>query len=251
MVPTNPGSIRVVFDSSARCQGVSLNDTLLKGPDLSNSLLAILLRFRKDAVALMADIQQMFHCFYVKEDNRDFLIFLWHKDNDLDKELVEYRMRVHTFGNSPSPAIATYGLRKAASSVEEDFGDDVCDFVSGNVYVDNGLLSLPDASRQLMFSREPKTLCGKEDACDSIQSPPTVGNLWTPFRQMISRKILRTSAFRQKACRFNEVSALSGTSPRILSRAECPTKRNHSPKEEFCRPSGVSTIHLDSWHPSS
>ncbi|XP_060078686.1 uncharacterized protein LOC132558170 [Ylistrum balloti] len=50
-------SLRVVFDSSAKCQGISLNDTLLKGPDLTNSLLAILLRFRKELVAFMADIQ--------------------------------------------------------------------------------------------------------------------------------------------------------------------------------------------------
>ncbi|XP_033727676.1 uncharacterized protein LOC117317008 [Pecten maximus] len=142
--PKKPDSIRVVFDSSAKCKGVSLNDALLKGPDLSNSLLAILIRFRKDTVAFMADIQQMFHCFDVKEEHRDHLRFLWHKANDLEQDMIEYRMKVHTFGNSPSPAIATYGLRKAAFSVKEDFGYDVCDFVLNNFYVDDGLLSLPD-----------------------------------------------------------------------------------------------------------
>lgn len=44
--PQKPGQIRVVFDSSAQYQGVSLNSVLLSGPDLNNSLLGVLLRFR-------------------------------------------------------------------------------------------------------------------------------------------------------------------------------------------------------------
>lgn len=55
----------MVFDSSAPFEGVSLNDVLLTGPDLNNSLLGVLLRFRKDLVAVTADIDHMFHCFKV------------------------------------------------------------------------------------------------------------------------------------------------------------------------------------------
>lgn len=54
--PQKPGKIRVVFDSSAQFDGVSLNDVLLKGPDLNNPLLGMLLRFRKEPVAITADI---------------------------------------------------------------------------------------------------------------------------------------------------------------------------------------------------
>lgn len=61
--PKKPSSIRVVFDSSARYGGVSLNDVLMKGPDLSNSLQGILLRFRQNTVAITADVEQMFHNF--------------------------------------------------------------------------------------------------------------------------------------------------------------------------------------------
>ncbi|MES9882937.1 MAG: hypothetical protein ABW185_18875 [Sedimenticola sp.] len=139
--PKKPNQIRAVFDSSAKHNGVSLNDVLLTGPVMTNSLLGVLLRFRREAVAVTTDIQQMFHCFYVNEAHRNYLRFLWYKDNDPDNALVEYRMCVHVFGNGPSPAIATLGLRKTAEDSVKDFGEDVKTFVDNDFYVDDGLTS--------------------------------------------------------------------------------------------------------------
>lgn len=51
----------VVFDCAASFQGTSLNQQLLQGPDLTSSLLGVLLRFRQESVAVMADIEAMFH----------------------------------------------------------------------------------------------------------------------------------------------------------------------------------------------
>lgn len=64
--PKKPDKIRVVFDSAAECDGISLNRLLLSGPDLRNRLLGVLLRFRQNPVAVVADIEQMFHSFKVK-----------------------------------------------------------------------------------------------------------------------------------------------------------------------------------------
>ncbi|KAI4896990.1 hypothetical protein NFI96_001373, partial [Prochilodus magdalenae] len=141
--PQKPGQVRVVFDSSAQHQGVSLNDVLLTGPNMNNSLLGVLMRFRREPVAVTTDIQQMFHCFVVREDHRNFLRFLWHRNNDLDDDVIEYRMRVHVFGNSPSPSVATYGLRRAAAEGEKEYGIEARLFVERNFYVDDGLLSVP------------------------------------------------------------------------------------------------------------
>lgn len=135
-----------VFDSSAKFLGVSLNDVLTTGLDLTNSLIGVLLKFRKDRVAIPADIEQMFFNFYVHEEDRNFLRFLWFKNNNIDNELVEFRMCVHVFGNSPSPAVATFGLRKSACDHQSlEFCNEVCELVNKQFYVDDALMSLPDA----------------------------------------------------------------------------------------------------------
>ena len=67
--PSKPGTLRVLFDCAAKFNGISLNDKLIKGPDLANSSVGVLTRFRKDKVALVADVKAMFH--QIKVDPRD------------------------------------------------------------------------------------------------------------------------------------------------------------------------------------
>ena len=143
----------MVFDSSAQFNGVSLNDVLLSGTDINNSLLGLLMRFRNENIGIMADIHQMFHCFQVKEDHRNYLRFLWYEDNDPQKEYVDYKMCVHVFGYSPSPAVATYGLRRTARNAEFSFGHDVRSVVERNFYVDDGLVSLPSVEEAVTLMR--------------------------------------------------------------------------------------------------
>ena len=118
-----------------------LNKLLLPGPDMMNSLIGVLIRFRRENVGVVSDIEQMFHSFHVNPDQRDFLRFLWYKNNDTTQEVQEYRMNVHIFGNDPSPAVATFGLRKTAADGEEEFGTDVKEFICRDFYVDDGLTS--------------------------------------------------------------------------------------------------------------
>ncbi|XP_069103134.1 uncharacterized protein [Argopecten irradians] len=51
-------------------------------------------------------------------------------------------MTKHVFGNGPSPAVASYGLRKTAKDAETDYGSDFYDFVQNNFYVYDGLISV-------------------------------------------------------------------------------------------------------------
>lgn len=75
--PKKPERLRVVFDCSAKYKGSSLNDHLLSGPDMINSLTGVLIRFCQHHIALMCDIEKMFHQFHVLENDRDYLRFLW------------------------------------------------------------------------------------------------------------------------------------------------------------------------------
>ena len=47
---------RVVFDFAAKFKGDCLNDALIQGPNLANLMLGVILRFRKEEIAYMADV---------------------------------------------------------------------------------------------------------------------------------------------------------------------------------------------------
>ncbi len=57
VVHPKKATLRVVFDCGATFRDTSLNKQLLQGPNLTNSLFGVLLRFRQETIALMADIQ--------------------------------------------------------------------------------------------------------------------------------------------------------------------------------------------------
>ncbi|XP_070394033.1 uncharacterized protein [Dermacentor albipictus] len=141
--PKKPDQIRVVFDSSAQYDGVSLKSVLLTGPDLKNNLVGILIRFRREPVAVAADIQQMFYSFMVREDHQIYLKLLWFKGNGISREIIECRMKIHVLGNSPSPAVSTYGLRRTARQAAPQFGEDARKFIERDFDVDDALKSLP------------------------------------------------------------------------------------------------------------
>jgi len=136
--------IRVVFDCSAQVEGVSLNDVLLQGPDLTSSLVGVLMRFRLETVAVMGDIEAMFYQVRVPESHQRYLRFFWWPGNDFDVEPQEYEMCVHLFGALSSPSCANFTLRQAAKDNEDSLGSECADVLRRNFYVDDLLKSYPD-----------------------------------------------------------------------------------------------------------
>ena len=100
----------VVFDYSAEYNGVSLNKKLISGPDLSNQIISILVKFRKDLVAIMADIVAMFYQVFVAEQHRNLLSFLWWGNGDINEQPQLYHMNVHIFGGTSLPSCSNYTL---------------------------------------------------------------------------------------------------------------------------------------------
>ncbi|XP_056009395.1 uncharacterized protein LOC130051467 [Ostrea edulis] len=152
--PRKPAQIRGVFDPSAMYGGISLNSV----PDMINSLLGILLRFRKDEVAMAADVEVMFYRFRVNGAHRNFLHFFWYRGNNPNDIMIEYRMTSHVFGNSPSPAIASYGLFKTVEHADPN----VKDFVIHNFYVDDGLISLSNESDAISLMKRTQSTMKNE-----------------------------------------------------------------------------------------
>ncbi|XP_066023399.1 uncharacterized protein [Pocillopora verrucosa] len=153
-----PDKIRVVFDCSAHSQGTSLNDELFQGPDLTNNLVGVLIRFRQEPVAVMGDVQSMFHQVRVPEEDRDLLRFLWWPRGDFSKELEEYRMTVHLFGAVSSPSCANFAMRRNAEDHRHEFSPDVVSTVLKNFYVDDCLKSLPSATVAIKHVEELRRL---------------------------------------------------------------------------------------------
>jgi len=87
--PKKPKKIRVVFDCCTKFAGTSLNDQLLQGPDLTNSLVGVLTQFRQESVGFMDDIEAMFYQVLVPAEQRDFLQFLWWPNGDMNGKLME------------------------------------------------------------------------------------------------------------------------------------------------------------------
>ena len=154
--PKKPGRIQVVFDCSGRYAGTSLNQSLLQGPDLTNNLVGVLCRFRQETVAFSCDVQSMFHQFYVNEEDRDLLTFLWWEGGNL-----KTRMKVHVFGAVSSPGCANFGFKQAAKDGEEEFGADTAEFIKRNFYVDDGLKSVSTASAAVELIRNSQLMCAK------------------------------------------------------------------------------------------
>ncbi len=158
---TQKRKLRVVFDCSAKYIGRSLNDCLLPGPDLTNSLLGVLCRFREEDIAFICDITKMFYQFRVSPHQRDYLRFLWWRDGDILKPPTVYRMTVHIFGATSSPSCSNFGLKQVASDYEHEFGSDVGDFLRLNFYVDDGLKSVKSESVAVDLIKRTRQLCAK------------------------------------------------------------------------------------------
>ncbi|XP_052777363.1 uncharacterized protein LOC128214763 [Mya arenaria] len=135
--PRKPGKVRVVFDCASKYKGMSLNDRLVQGPDLVNSIVGVRTRFREERIALVADIEAMFHQVRVMDEDCQALRFLWWPEGDLTRQPECHQMQVHLFGATSSPSCAAYALRRTATDNAEMNAPEVATTLELNFYVDD------------------------------------------------------------------------------------------------------------------
>ena len=140
--PNKPGKIRVVFDAAAPYKGTSLNDQLVTDPDLLNSLVGVIMRFRLHAVAMIADIKTMFFHVRVIEKDQPSLRFLWRGPNR-DRPPDVYQMQAMIFGAKSSPTSANYCLKKTAIDNKTTCSEEAVSTVLRDFDMDDLLKSLP------------------------------------------------------------------------------------------------------------
>ena len=203
---------RIVFDASAQHNKVSLNDVVHQGPKLQNDLSTVILRFRREPVALMCDVQEMYLQIGLKDEDRRYHRFLW-RDMQDDREPDVYEFNRLVFGVNCSPFLAQYVTQHHARYCREKcpLGAEA---VLQSTYMDDSMDSVKNSAegielyRQLSelwemagmharkwLSNDPEVLkeipaqdCQAEVDLDANELPSvkTLGVLWSPKEDIFS-----------------------------------------------------------------
>ncbi|CAH8545054.1 unnamed protein product [Schistosoma haematobium] len=115
-----PEELRVVLDCAAEFAGVSMIDMIYQEPDTTAELMCILLSFRKETVAIPADVEEMFMEVKFPESGRGASRFLWWQEGDMSREPSEFQMTTHAFGATSSPFRANFAFNKTAQIFSDD-----------------------------------------------------------------------------------------------------------------------------------
>ena len=139
--------LRIVYNASAKENRPALNDCLHNGPPLTPDILDILVRFRVQPIALVADIEKAFLMIAVRKEDRDVLRFLWVGDvNSAEPNIMEYRFARVVFGVTSSPFLLNATLLKHITSYEREDPEFV-NWMLRSLYVDDLSLSLDDVDK--------------------------------------------------------------------------------------------------------
>ena len=76
----------------------------MSSPALTNQIIGVLVKFGKEPVAVMADIEAMFYQVFVAEKHRSLLSFLWWENGNCNLLPKTYHMNVHVYGGASLPS---------------------------------------------------------------------------------------------------------------------------------------------------
>ncbi len=136
--------LRIVFDPACLYKGISLNSFLHKGPCLIGNLLGVLLRFLEEAVAFAGDISKMFLQIRLPASDCQVHRFLW-REMETTREPTTYALLRVTFGDKPSPDMASFVMLKMAKE-HENSAPEASKIIERDRYVDDLIHSCPSVS---------------------------------------------------------------------------------------------------------
>ena len=112
-----------------------------------------------EPVAVINNIEYMFHKVLVPEKDRSLLRFLWWKNHDTSCKISMNEMNVHVFGGTSSPSCCNYALKKTALDNESNYCPDVVLTLKRNFYVYDLLKSLKDVSTAVKLIHDVSKMC--------------------------------------------------------------------------------------------
>ncbi|XP_053964223.1 uncharacterized protein LOC128867153 [Anastrepha ludens] len=175
--PHKPNKIRLVWDAAAKSRDVSLNNFLLKGPDMLTPLVNILFNFRMGRIAICGDIEEMFHRIKLRHPDADAQRFLWR--TNMNDPINVYRLNVLSFGASCSPCIAHY-VRNLNASVHAAQNSQVACAIKNHHYVDDFIDSARTVDEAIKLAknvRDVHSKCGFNMRNWSSNSPDVLAAL--------------------------------------------------------------------------
>ena len=151
---TKQNKFRIVYDGSACFKNNVLNRHILSGPDLLTPLTHVVARFRKGAIAFMADIAECFFQVKLPVRQRNFFRILWLEDGRIDGAVEVWRFTVHVWGVNSSSFTATFCIRKAALDNLTHASPATIAAVLNNMYLDDLLMSTNTRAEAMTIIRE-------------------------------------------------------------------------------------------------
>ncbi|XP_055543437.1 uncharacterized protein LOC129728988 [Wyeomyia smithii] len=143
---------RVVYDAAAKTtSGLSLNDILMAGAVLQDSLVDILLRFRFPLIVFTGDIKQMYRM--IKLADCYYLCIVWRWGNN--EPVQAYRLNTVTYGTKSASYLATKCLQQLLESYRQQYPTAV-EKAERGTYVDDVLLGA-DSEEEAVLLRQQVT----------------------------------------------------------------------------------------------
>ncbi|XP_073956544.1 uncharacterized protein [Choristoneura fumiferana] len=140
--------LRVVFDGSApSTSGYSLNDILLVGPNVQDSLFSILIRARQYKYLLTGDIEKMYRQVLVDEDDRHLQLILWRENES--QPIQTLILNTLTYGTASASYLSTRCLWQLG---EEQNDELIKNIIQKDFYVDD-LITGSNDLKQLIHIR--------------------------------------------------------------------------------------------------
>ncbi|XP_065083387.1 uncharacterized protein LOC135705543 [Ochlerotatus camptorhynchus] len=158
--PHKPGKVRLIWDAAAKVEGISLNDQLLKGPDLLTSLLAVLFQFREREVAISADIMEMFLQILIRAVDRSALLFLWRDSPELPIKIMVTDVAI--FGATCSPVQSQF-VKNLNAAEHGELYPRAASAIQNKHYVDDYLDSVDTIEEAVQLASEVAAIHGKAD----------------------------------------------------------------------------------------